>query len=66
MEKQNQKGRGNMKILICLVMCLVMVGCAQTMTMVHTQGKADDVVDDTSTVSPHVSPVISIPAATLL
>jgi hypothetical protein len=55
-----------MKTLMCLLACLVMVGCTQTMTMVHTQGMADDVVDETSsataTPTTTISPTLTIPA----
>ena len=52
-----------MKTLMCLLTCLVMVGCTQTMTMVHTQGVADDVVDEVSSATPTttVSPTLTIP-----
>jgi PBP1b-binding outer membrane lipoprotein LpoB len=48
------------KILpLALFTMLVFVGCTQTMTMVHTQGQAEDVVDETSSASPNVTPNIA-------
>ena len=52
-----------MKNLISLIACFLFSACTQTMTMVHTQGTADDVVDETSSATPNVSPNISIPAS---
>lgn len=37
--------------------------CTVSMTMVHTEGMASDVVDETDTVSPDVSPNLTIPAS---
>lgn len=56
-----------MKSLMCLLGCIVLVGCTQTMTMVHTQGQASDVVDETASTSPQttVTPTVNIPAAAL-
>lgn len=54
-----------MRKLMCILGCLVMTSCTQTMTMVHTQGYADDVVDEISTASPDVKPVITVPISAL-
>lgn len=35
--------------------------CTYSITMVHTEGTASDVVDETATTSPNVSPDIKIP-----
>ena len=43
-----------------LLICLLSSGCTQTMTMVHTQGMADDVVDETTTTTPSTSASIPI------
>jgi hypothetical protein len=48
-------------IFIWLMTFIFVTGCTQTITMVHTQGKADDVVDETSTASPTVTPTINVP-----
>jgi len=50
-----------MNKLFTLLTCLVLTGCTQTMTMVHTEGVADDVVDENSDVTPNVSPTVTIP-----
>lgn len=44
-----------MKYLICLISCLCLSACTLTMNMVHTQGQADDVVDETTTNTPSTS-----------
>jgi hypothetical protein len=46
--------------LACLIMVAV-TSCTQTMTMVHTSGTASDVVDETSSAEPNVSPTINVP-----
>jgi hypothetical protein len=44
-----------------------LTGCTYSITMVHTQGEATDVVDETATNAPStsVTPTVSIPAAAL-
>lgn len=56
-----------MSKLISLVTCLLLTGCTYSITMVHTQGEATDVVDETATNTPStsVTPTVSIPAAAL-
>jgi len=44
------------------VLMMVMTGCTYSITMVHTSGTADDVVDDTKTTETEISPTLSIPA----
>jgi len=46
---------------------LYLTGCTYSITMVHTEGQAADVVDETATNTPStsVTPTISIPAAAL-
>lgn len=46
---------------------LALTGCTYSITMVHTQGEATDVVDETATNTPStsVTPTVSIPAAAL-
>ncbi len=66
MEKQNQKNRGiRMKRLFWCSIAIILTACTYTITMVHTEGQADDVVDETSTNSPDVSPEVVIPASTI-
>lgn len=48
-----------------LVDCIT--GCTYSITMVHTEGTATDVVDETATNTPStsVTPTVTIPAAAL-
>lgn len=51
-------------ILFLLIACAFLCqGCNYSMTMVHTQGQAEDVVDDTATNTPstQVTPTITLP-----
>lgn len=52
-------------ITLATLMCLI--GCTYSITMVHTEGQASDVVDETATNSPSTSvkPTVNIPAAPL-
>lgn len=50
-----------MKKLPVLLSCLLLTGCMNSMTMVHTQGEASDVVDETSTPTSTVKPTVTIP-----
>ena len=47
------------------ILCLT--SCTYSITMVHTQGEATDVVDETATNTPStsVTPTVTIPADTL-
>ena len=40
-------------------------GCTYSINMVHTEGYADDVVDETQKADADVSPTLSIPASAL-
>ena len=40
-------------------MGLILTACTYSITMVHTQGDAKDVVDETQSNTPHVSPTIT-------
>ena len=46
---------------------LSLTGCTYSITMVHTQGEATDVVDETASNTPSttVSPTVSIPATAI-
>ncbi len=50
-----------MKIITILALCLAMTGCTYTITMVHTEGEASDVVDETSTATPSTD--VSVPVS---
>ncbi len=49
------------KYLMLLCTIIVCTGCTYSITMVHTQGEAQDVVDETATSSPSTS--VSIPVS---
>jgi hypothetical protein len=51
------------KFTLLLVISLILMGCTYSITMVHTQGKASDVVDETTNNTPSTSidPTLSIP-----
>lgn len=51
------------KIVMLSIICLLNAGCVLNMSMVHTQGEATDVIDDTDTNDTNVSPVVTLPKA---
>lgn len=51
------------KILLFTYLLCCFTGCTLSVTMVHTEGVAEDVVDETQTTSPNIEPEISIPLA---
>lgn len=59
-----EKGEFYMKFLLISLMFL-MTSCTYNISMAHTEGSASDVIDDTQTNSPDVSPTVSIPAAAI-
>lgn len=46
---------------IVFASCLMLTSCTFNVSMVHTEGQASDVIDETSTNAPTVSPQIEIP-----
>lgn len=48
-----------MKYLIPF-MCLLS-SCTYNISMAHTSGSAEDVIDDTASNTPNVSPVVTVP-----
>jgi hypothetical protein len=52
-------------IILTIMMRILMTGCTYSITMVHTEGQATDVVDEQQTPSTSVTPTVSIPAAAL-
>ncbi len=50
-----------MKRLLALGACLFMTSCTQTITMAHTSGSAEDLIDETTTSTPTVSPTVTVP-----
>lgn len=51
--------------LIIGILVGVLTSCTYSITMVHTEGQASDVVDETQTNTPDVKADVSIPAAAL-
>ncbi len=49
-------------LVCCSLICVSLVGCTQTITMIQLNGKASDVVDETSSNVPSAS---IIPTASL-
>jgi hypothetical protein len=49
-----------MKFLILPLMCLL-TSCTYNVSMAHTSGYADDVIDDTASNTPNVSPTVTVP-----
>jgi len=49
-------------ILLIGALKIILVGCTYSINMVHTQGQASDVVDETQSTEPDISPNITIPA----
>lgn len=47
---------------IILFCCLILCGCTYSINMVHTQGEASDVVDETQANEPDVKPNLNLPA----
>ncbi len=52
-------------LVISIFVLLFMNSCNQTVTMVHTQGEAADVVDDTQTNAPDISPTVTVPVSAI-
>lgn len=53
--------------LLFMVACaLSLTGCTISMQNIHTEGYAEDLVDETQTNTPNVSPDISIPLTGVL
>ena len=47
--------------IITLIISLFLTGCTYSINMVHTEGSASDVVDETQTSDPTISPTLKIP-----
>lgn len=50
-------------ILLSLLMANLLTGCTYAITMVHTEGTATDVVDETATNTPSTS--VSVPLSAI-
>lgn len=51
--------------LYILSWTLFLSSCSYSITMVHTQGQATDVVDETQTAEPDISPTLSVPVSVI-
>lgn len=51
------------KWILAAMISLVCTSCTYNISMAHTQGTADDVIDDTQSNTPNVSPTVSVPAS---
>jgi len=49
------------KLFVSVMMLLCMTSCTYNVSMAHTSGTADDVIDDTASNSPNVSPTVTVP-----
>lgn len=54
-----------MKFILALMWTIMLVSCTYSINMVHTQGQAEDVVDETQSAEPDVKTDLSIPATAL-
>lgn len=52
-------------LLMAIFIALMATSCTYSITMVHTEGQASDVVDETATNSPDIKPTVSVPATAL-
>lgn len=53
------------QLTFMLALLANLTSCTYTVSMAHTSGTADDVIDDTNTTSPNVSPTITVPVSAL-
>lgn len=51
-----------MKFLTIPICAMIFSACTYNVSMVHTEGTASDVIDETTSNEPNVSPNISIPS----
>ena len=50
------------QFMLISIVCLLS-GCTFNISMAHTEGVADDVIDDTASNTPNVSPIINLPVS---
>jgi hypothetical protein len=53
------------KYLASAILSLALVSCTYNVSMAHTEGTADDVIDDTASNTPNVSPTLTVPVSAL-
>ena len=49
------------RIALLMPFLMFLSSCTYTISMVHTEGTASDVIDDTSTPTANISPTLNIP-----
>ena len=49
------------QILISFLLSYSLTSCTYNVSMAHTEGTAEDVIDDTATSNPNISPDLTIP-----
>ncbi len=49
-----------MRYIVCL---MFLTGCTYSVNLIHSQGKAEDMIDEQQEAKPDVSPTISVPAS---
>lgn len=53
------------QLTFVLALLASMTSCTYNVSMAHTQGSAEDVIDDTASNTPNVSPTITVPVSAL-
>ncbi len=53
------------QLTFMLALLASMTSCTYNVSMAHTSGTADDVIDDTASNTPNVSPTITVPVSAL-
>lgn len=56
---------GLSRTLFCFFLCMMLNSCTYSITMVHTEGQATDIVDETHSPKADISPNIAIPASVI-
>lgn len=51
--------------LIPLTLCVLISGCTYSINLIHTEGRAEDLVDEVSTPTSNISPTLSVPTSAL-
>lgn len=54
-----------LNIFFLFIMSFATTSCTYNVSMAHTEGVAEDVIDDTASNSPNISPPINLPLTPL-
>jgi hypothetical protein len=54
-----------MRTIQSILLAIMISSCTLSVNMVHTEGEASDVVDETQSNEPNVSPDISVPVGAI-